>query len=187
MRFVSKHPKLGLGTVVKEKFVLALDGQRDQVQDSVSVQFDQIGLSIEDVRFALSYWPEKSFTGRWLDADGITLQPIAERIGMFDTEEAQSRNGWSDELRDKVEKWMLAKPNYGIDFTLVTKVASALPWPHYDKTHHAKIALFAAELGLIDEALEYERSNRNRKGVIASLEAEQAKPSLEAEGELVNA
>lgn len=187
MRFVSKYPRLGLGTVVKEKFVLALDGQRDQVQDSVSVQFSQEALDIEDVRFALSFWPEKSFTGRWLDADGVTLQPIAERIGSFDTEEAQKRKGWSDELRLQVEKWMLAKANYGIDFVEVQKIASALPWPHYDKTHHAKIALFAAELGLIDEALEYERANRNRKGVIAALEAEQAKPSLEPEGELISA
>ena len=187
MRFVSKYPRLGLGTVVKEKFVLALDGQRDQVQDSVSVQFDQSGLGMDDVRFATSYWPEKSFTGRWIDADGITLQPVAERIGMFDTLEAQKQNGWSDELREKVEKWMLAKSNYGTDFTEVEVVPAEAPWPSYDKTHHSKVASLAAELGLVDGALVYERSNKNRKGIIEALETEQTKPSLDAEGELVNA
>src|SRR5438270_426890 len=116
MRFVSKHPKLSLGTVVKEKFVLALDGQRDKTTDSVAIFFDQLGLTLADIAYAKSTWPEKSFTGRWLDADGITLQPIEERIGVYDTVEAQQANGWTDEIRAKVEAYMLRSPSLGPDF-----------------------------------------------------------------------
>lgn len=179
MRFVSKSPRLGLGTVITEKFVLALDGQRDRTRESVSVQFSQEDLGIEDVRFAKSYWPEKEFTGRWLDADGVTLQPIDERIGSFDTD----KQGYDDEMRRHVEKWMLGKQNYGSDFVVVEKVALRAPWGSYDKMHHAKIAPFATEAGLVEEALAYEREAKKRPGVIEALEAELATEA--PEGDLI--
>lgn len=187
MRFVSNSPGLGLGTVIRERFVLALDGQRDQTQESVSVKFSQNGLTQDDIDFALSFFPEKTFTGRWLYEDGITLQPLAERIGVFDTTE----QGWDEETREKAEAWMLAKQNYGKDFVQVVPVVRevAKPWPSYNNTHHFKVAELAAELGLVPEALAYERANKNRAGVVEKLEEKLAISPKAAEetGEVVAA
>ena len=184
MRFVSKFPRLGLGTVVREKFVLALDGQRDLAPDqktgwigSLSVTFSQEGLMQNDVDFALSHFNEKEFTGRWLDADGVTQQPIAERIGVYDTEVAQKAEGWPDALREHVEQWILNKPNYGIDFVQVAKIPATKPWPNYDEAHHFKIASLAEDLGLLEEALAYEEENKAREGVLKALREKLEQPA----------
>lgn len=192
MRFVSKYPNLGLGAVIRERFVLALDGQRDYAPDgatgwtgSVSVKFSQTGLTQQDIKFALARWEEKEFTGRWLDADGVTLQPIIERIGMYDTDEAAKAEGWTPEVKETVENWMLRKENFGIDYALVEKVPAKAPWVSYDRMHHNKIAAFAEEAGQLPEALEYERETKNRPSVIADLEARLAVEQVE--GEVINA
>lgn len=183
MRFVSKFPKLGLGTFQKEKFVLALDGQRDQTAESISVTFSQENLGAADVKFALAFWPEKEFTGRWLDEDEITLQPVGERIGVFDTNDC----GWDNGLRERVEKWMLAKPNYGLDFTSITEVPAKAPWATYDTMHWQKIAPYAVEGGLVAEALEYERATKNRPSIVEALESAEPIPAESADGELIAA
>lgn len=194
MRFVSKFPRLGLGTVVREKFVLALDGQRDLAPDaktgwtgSLSVMFSQEGLMQSDVDFALSHFPERDFTGRWLDADGVTQQPIAERIGVYDTEAAQEAEDWPDALREHVEQWMLKRPNYGTDFVQVVKQPASKPWPSYDDTHHSKIAILASELGLVDEALAYEQDNKGREGVLKALEEKKTGATESVADEIVAA
>ena len=189
MRFVSMYPRLGLGTVIKEKFVLALDGQRDQVTESVSVQFTQEYLTQDDIDFALQFFPEKGFTGRYLEADSVTQEPLATRIGAFDTTVEQEQRGWTDEIREKVEQYLLAKESYGSAFTRVEKivVAAGKPWPSYDDTHHFKIPTLAAELGLLDEALAYEQANKNRESVISGLEEKLAIPADATTGEVVAA
>ncbi len=184
MRFVSKYPRLGIGAYQTELFVLAVDGQRDKTRDSISVMFTQEDLYQEDLAFALARWDEKEFSGRWLDADGVTLQPVAERIGVFDTE----KQGWDDDLRRKVEAWMLAKPNYGNDFLQVEALPAGAPWQTYDSTPAAKIAPAAQALGLVTEALAYENENKRRPTVVAALEAAAEKTEVAPpEGELVNA
>ena len=185
MRFVSLYPRLSLGAAVTERFVLALDGQRDRTRDSVGVFFTQDYLTPSDVQAALAHWPENAFKGRWLDEDHITLQPLPERISVYDTEEEQRRNNWDNELREHVEKFLLAKPNIGVDFIAVEAAKIPAPWRTYPKTHHSKIAPLAEELGCVDEALAYERENKNRESVIAALEALAAAPA--AEGEVVHA
>lgn len=180
MRFVSKFPQLGIGTARVEKFVLALDGQRDVTVTSLPVQFSQGGLLRSDIDAALAHWGERAFTGRWVEEDGITQQPVSERIGVFDTEE----QGYDDETRGLVEKWMLAKNNIGVDFIRVEKAKAAKPWPNYDDTHWSKIAGLAKELGLVQESIVYEEENGNRPGVLDALR--QAEPAAPAE-ELVAA
>ena len=189
MRFVSKFPHLGLGAVIREQFVLALDGQRDKSRESLSVMFTQDYVSQDDLAFGLSTWREKEFTGRWLDEDHITLQPVAERIGVYDTDVEQERNGWDDETREKVEKWMLAKANHGLDFALFAeaRIPVGAPWASYDATHHLQIPKVAVALGLVELTLAYERENKNRESIVEKLESllvagEELAP---AEGELV--
>ena len=189
MRFVSTSPRLGLGTAQKEKFVLALDGQRDQTEESIPVQFTQEYLNQSDIDFALHVWPESTFRGRWIENDEVTLEPVAGRIGVYDTAEEQERNGWDDATREKVEKFLLAKANLGVDFTQVEKIVgvASKPWPSYDETHHFKIPALAAELGLLDEALAYEQANKNRDSVISGLEEKLAIPADAVEGEVIAA
>lgn len=183
MRFVSNGPALGLGAAVRERFVVTFGGDREQVDDSVSVKFTQDYITASDVEQALRQWPEKSFRGRWVHEDGITLQPLPELIGVYDTLEEQQRNGWSDEVRETVEKWMLAKPNLGHDFIQVDEPSFKAPWPNYDSTHHFRIPGLAAELGVIDEAVAYERATKNRESVLKSLEGQRGKPLPEPESE----
>lgn len=187
MRFVSNSPGLGLGAYQTERYVLAVDGQRDLARESISVKFSQNGLTQDDIDFALSHFPEKSFTGRWLFEDGITLQPLGERIGVFDTTEC----GWDDDVREKVEQWMLAKPNYGRDFVECKPVVKeiAKPWPSYNSTHHFKIPTLAAELGLLEETIAYEKANKNRSGVVEALEEQLTihPKTIEETGEVVAA
>ena len=193
MRFVSCYAGLGLGTARKEKYVLAVDGQRDLAQESLPVQFTREYLTQEDIDFALSFFPAKKFTGIALEQDGFTPEPLALRIGVFDTEQEALSRGWSDEERELVEKWMLAKPNYGQDFVQIVPVEKEIvkPWPAYNNTHHFKVAALAEELGLLEETLAYEKANKNRQGVIDALEEklENRAPKAQAEdaGEVVAA
>lgn len=172
MRFVSCYAHLGLGTAQKELWVLAVDGQRDLSRESIPVQFTREYLTQEDIDFALAYFPAAKFTGKAMEADGYTPEPLALRIGVFDTETEALNRGWDDETREKVEAWMLAKPNYGQDFVqmIAPKKVIEKPWPSYNSTHHFKIPTLAAELGLIEEALAYEQANKNRSGVVEALE-----------------
>lgn len=189
MRFVSNSPRLGLGAAQTEKFVLALDGQRDQTVESVPVQFTQEYLTQADIDFALHIWPEDTFKGRYMENDEVTLEPLAGRIGVYDTAEEQTRNGWDDAMKTKVEGFMLAKKNLGLDFAVVEKVVglASKPWPSYDEAHHFKIPALASELGLLEEALAYEQANKNRESVISGLEEKLAIPADAIAGEVIAA
>jgi len=161
VRFISKFPRLGLRTARREATKVAADGFVEIVQPSLIVQFEQHSLVQSDIDAAAEHWPEKAFTGRYVDEDRITLQPVAERIGVLDTVEEQKRRGWSDEERELVEQYMLGKDNIGTDFIAIEAKLAPLPWPTYA----------AKELGLVSEALAYELENENRETVVKALEA----------------
>ena len=192
MRFVSMYPKLNLGTVIKEKFDVVNGDELFQTRESVSVQFTQEYMMQDDIDFALSRFPASEFRGRMLEADGITPEPLTLRIGVFDTEVEQERQGWDDETREKVEHYCLNHKAIGISFVKAEPVVReiAKPWPSYNSTHHFKVAGLAEELGLLEEALAYERANKARDGVIEALEEKienrGPRPSEEA-GEVVAA
>lgn len=103
-------------------------------------------------------------------------QGVVEKFGdisgfFYDLDADAKEKGWTDEekqialarLDALCETWPEAI------WRLEAKAPEA-PWPTYDTMPHGKIALFAAELGLINEALVYEKWNKNRKSVIEQLE-----------------
>ncbi len=96
------------------------------------------------------------------------------RTGVYDTLEAQKQNGWTDDERLLVE-WKLdevAAKNPAFVRKLVPQhVAAPAPWQTYDSTGADRVAAVAAELGLVPEALRYERENLNRVTLVAALEA----------------
>lgn len=100
---------------------------------------------------------------------------IADIItGVYDTEVAQAKEGWTDEEREMVERKLdeIAEVNPGYVRKLVpVRVASPSPWQTFDQTPEEKIVPLAQELDLVPEALRYERENRARAAVVAALEA----------------
>jgi len=91
--------------------------------------------------------------------------------------------GWTEEERETVARRMVtldANPRF-TDFWLYQAPVATAPWPTYDETHHFKIPGLAAELGLVVEALAYERSSKNRASIIEALEAKLAEREVEAE------
>jgi hypothetical protein len=189
MRFVSNSPRLGLGTAQKERFQLTSDGELHKIGDSLPVTFTQEYLMQTDIDFALHVFPEDSFRGRYMESDEVTLEPVAGRIGVYDTVEEQAKLGWDDATREKVEQWLLAKTNLGQDFVQVEKIVglASKPWPSYDEAHHFKIPALAAELGLLEEALAYEQANKNRESVVSGLEEKLAIPADAVAGEVIAA
>lgn len=49
-------------------------------------------------------------------------------------------------------------------------VAPTAPWATYDQADPNRIAVFAGELGLVNEALIYEKATQNRKQVVTALQ-----------------
>lgn len=116
------------------------------------------------------------------DSDGVYGEAGAEyfqiRGHFMNTLQQAEKKGWSDDERALVEKKLLAfqKPT---DHWLLSKPAAGKPWPTYDTTAANGIAALAEQLGLVTEALAYERENKNRKTVLEALVAAQSKPAVE--------
>lgn len=107
----------------------------------------------------------------WVDDTGATRKGAIIHGFFFDLDAAKEQNGWSDEDALLVQKVLLqqCKKTPGDVWVYETAKPNA-PWPTYDTTHHNKIPVLAEELGLIDEAINYESANKNREGVIAALQ-----------------
>lgn len=165
------YPKLNLGPAIREKYVLALDGQRDLTQESVAVQFTREYIMQDDIDFGLAHF-QGQFKGVALEEDKVTPEAPDWRISVYDTEAEAANHGWDEETREKVEQYVSNHKAYGISFVKIEPVVKEItkPWPSYNNTHHFKVAALAEELGLLEEALAYEQANRARESVIAALE-----------------
>jgi hypothetical protein len=100
----------------------------------------------------------------------------------FDTEAWQRDGDWTDEDREQVERHLLGKCETVPEWISVHSDPPAVaPWPTYDSTHHNAVAGLSEQLGLVDQALVYERQNKNRDSVIEQLEAKRADAAAEAD------
>jgi hypothetical protein len=121
------------------------------------------------------------------DEDGSPQAVI--QGGTFDSVATQKRLGWSDEEREIVEMRLLEliqNPPDGAsrgDVSLYEAPKPIPPWPTYDKTDYTAIADFAAQAGLVDEAITYEQRAKRRNPVLKALEAKRVE--LEGTEELV--
>jgi hypothetical protein len=103
-----------------------------------------------------------------------TYETVADIVtGVYDTEVAQQQNGWTDMERkiveDALDKEAAAKPVY-VRKVVPIHVPATAPWQTYDQAAPDKIVVLAEELGLVPEALRYERENANRAAVLSALE-----------------
>src|SRR5262245_42434354 len=93
----------------------------------------------------------------------------------FDTDAEAERNDWTSDEKESVEKRLMACTREIPQWVqLVERVAPIpdKPWASYNSMHAQKIAKIAIELGVIDEALAYERATKNRPEVIGMLEVQ---------------
>ena len=93
------------------------------------------------------------------------------RISGFDSYAAQAENGWTDEEREIVEQALLASPHLGTDHILLEAVKAQKPWPTYDEDSPEQVVSIARAIGLVDEAITYERENAARVEVLVELAA----------------
>lgn len=202
MRFVSQDGYLHLGSFRKaEEFIsparkVIVDGREREVHSerytvtpAIPIQFDHNSCLNSDIKAAKDYW--KRWPGLPLEEDGVTPCDPFEvgRIGVWDSEQWQKDYELSDDDRLEAEQKLLKNPGNRTLFFQVEApivVGPAAPWSTYDKTHHAKIAKLALELGVVGEALAYEESTKNRSSVISELET--ALGSIETpQGDVVTA
>ena len=112
--------------------------------------------------------------------------PVTERIetgsefrgGYFNLDQQAEDKGWTDEEKEIVARHMLRlieSGRAGHSFSLYSRPKVAAPWPTYDSMHFSKVPGFAADLGLVAEALTYELQEKNRETVVAKLREELAK------------
>lgn len=109
--------------------------------------------------------------GEWRDSE------VGERVeiigGFFDSDEAARRLGWTEDEKKLCEDkllYMLDSGEAGTDFWLHREAPILVPWPNYDKTHHNQIVTIAKATGSIDQAIRYEKANKNRETVVKALE-----------------
>ena len=114
--------------------------------------------------------------------DGHPLVFADIRGGFFDLDVQAEEKGWSDTEKEVVARHMLRKLNEpDCQFTMLEATRVAAPWPTYDSMHHNKIPVFAADSGLIPQALAYELQNKKRESVIEKLRELAAAPATDDE------
>lgn len=167
MRFTSKHAALQVPV-------------RDEQRDYTNNPNGRLVRPALWVDFAEGAWTE-----RYEHSELGTYESIAGG-GHYDTVEAQSLHGWTDEEREAVEEKLLslcpnAPQNAGVriddrlrasgygDCELLIPAVPAPPWPTYDELHHNRIAPIAVEMGLVDQALMYEERTKKRPDVLRQL------------------
>ena len=104
-------------------------------------------------------------------SSGMPLKTAYIIGGVFDLQEQASRKGWTDEEVDMVRSVVdRICREYPAEVKKRAKTKASAPVPTYDTLHHKAIPGLMEQLGLVGEALNYERENKNRAEVVAKLE-----------------
>lgn len=118
-----------------------------------------------------------------IDPETGAMNTFADIRGHFyDLDVDAEQKGWTDDEKEAVRRRLLVLAEKWPEAVQVHSAPKAqIPWPTYDSVHHSKVASLAADLGLVGEALAFERENKARPSVIAELEkaAAAAEPSVE--------
>jgi hypothetical protein len=173
--FVSKHAAYTM-SLWPERYHIYPDGSRELVAPPGGAEFD---LGLESTG---EFTPEDD------EGNPVTTAPVLGmenypsmsnlradiRGGAFDLDAAVVYYGWTDDQRDMAAMKLLRialDPRHP-EVNLFEPKAPEPPWPTYDKLqNYLEIAKLADDLGLLDEALAYERYTKRRKGVLEAIEA----------------
>ena len=104
-------------------------------------------------------------------AEGTTEIAADIRGNFFDLDSQAEQKGWDDEEKEIVARKFLREiiVKYPGQCQLVEAIKPVAPWATYDDCHHNRIPALAQELGCLPQALAYEKSSKNREGVVAKL------------------
>jgi hypothetical protein len=120
----------------------------------------------------------------YVTPDGEQIRVADIRGHYFDSVVAQEQNGWTDDERIEVEEGLakLSKQRPTLLYA-VTPPKADLPWPTYGDVPREDRAELAINLGLVEQALAWERENTNYKTVVSKLEAHLFKANADADAE----
>lgn len=168
-RYYSKYANF-TANVLKERIPrhpVTGDLMIDQKVDAVRAEFGEWGPEVD-----------VPLPGTDYDADGNPLQSqkgAVMRGHYFDSEIAQKQKGWTDEQTEAVVRRLdYIAENMPSLCERMTEAKAEAPWPTYDTMHHNSIAGFAQQAGMIEQAMLYERQNKNREHVLQQLQEKQA-------------
>lgn len=192
MKFTAKAGAYNL-IVAEPEIEYYRDGRQRQIRPMIYVDFGEQALGPE------------AYEG----FDGDPGYTQLRGGGFYDTEVAQREKGWTDEERKLAEERLLEiaengpradyykslsardRPSGFGDVKIYERPKPVAPWPNYTTVPPGKVAKVAAEMGLVAEALNYERrllDDDRRPEAIDGLqtefdrqEAEQELTAIEAE------
>lgn len=178
MRFIARSRAYQHWAQQEKVEVLNAEGDKKLIQRALMAQF-RTAAGITPFERAEA---EKLlvFTGRTVEEDEMTLTPIDERLGVFDSEVAQLDHGWTNDERIIVERSLMASNDVGVEFIMVETPKRPAPWPNYDVASAGSISKTVLELGLDPaEVLSYEQENKARVSVVRDLEEMLGEPVSE--------
>lgn len=181
MRFAAKYGHLVV-QIQREITEAYATGAVKTLQPNVWASFKPEGLAPFERELVVHRW---KFNGSYQEMDEATTVPPDYRIGVFDSEQAQLENAWSDDTRRMVEQGLLDLERY--DYVLpLPKTTTPAPWPNYDEYRGSvsqlvkKLEDDGHDIALV---LEYERAVQNRPALVSALEAKLSGFDLEPQEE----
>lgn len=130
---------------------------------------------------------EAAIHGKEIDVvgpDGSTIKVGNIHGHYIDTAQQAIDKGWTDEERERVEAqldfWCEEQP---AQIWHLEEARVPVPWPTYEEMQWKEIVATAAATGQLAEALQYERQNKARTGIIDALEARLAEQAADVASE----
>jgi hypothetical protein len=169
MRFISKYG--GHCVVIQHDVQEAYaTGMAKVVQPLIEVKFAPWQLTPYERELAIARWV---FNGFYLQEDQVTVVPPDHRIGLYDSIADQEAQGYSDEIRELIERELIA--NALLTDTIIAVPASSYPppWPRYDDfagTNDELLERLVEDGHELGAVLEYERANQNRDELVSALQ-----------------
>jgi hypothetical protein len=187
MRFVSRYGRYGiqLRPQIQEAYAT---GMAKIIQEAIWANFSPDILTHIDREIAMQTWAH--WNGAYQEMDEVSVIPPDYRIGVFDSDEAAIREGWSEETHAWVDEQLTDFANRYADIAIVPKTLLDPPWPKYD-TYKGSISALMRKLvdeGFdLEKVLEYEHAVQGRGKVVEALQNlisdPEAREALEPERE----
>jgi hypothetical protein len=170
MRFVSRYGRFSiqLRPIIQEAYAT---GMARVLQEPIYARFAPDRLSHVDRETAMKTWA--NWNGSYQEIDEVTTIPPDYRIGVYDTDEAATQNGWDEDTKLFVDESLTEYAVRYDDIAIVPKTLIDPPWPNYDTFKGSVPALMRK---LVEEGydlqvvLEYEKAVQGRGKIVEAIE-----------------
>jgi len=168
MRVISKHGRTRTLCRPGQHEAYA-NGVVRTIERELVAEFEPWLLTPPERELAIAEW---AFNGLYQEQDEVTTVQPDYRIGLFDSEAAQDRHGWTDEEREVVEQKLVREAERDPSY-LVVGSFTAPPWPRYDEfrgTPGQLVRRLVEDGHDLDAVLAYEREHQNRPKIAEEIE-----------------